>query len=174
MTTGSLQYKLNKTPEEAQKIAQQYWQTFPRIQPWLNQVIRKGTKQGFIRYWNGRLWREDDHLKMYKGANAQIQGGAAGIMSLAIVRADKIISAQKWGYVLSIVHDEAIFEIKDEYVEEAVPVLLRVMEVDDLFNLPFNAEAKVGKSYGTLEKIKVTTNITSIDWRLYTRSVEVA
>ena len=169
MTTGSLQYKLNKTPEEAQRIAQQYWQTFPRIQPWLNEVIKKGTKQGFIRYWDGRIWREDDPLKMYKGANAQIQGGAAGIMSLAIVRADKIVTAQEWGGVLSIVHDEAIFEIKDEHVEEAIPVLLRVMEVEDIFNLPFNAEAKVGKSYGTLQKIKGEFDLTSIDWKAYTQ-----
>lgn len=167
MTTGSLQYKLNKTPEEAQKIAQQYWQTFPRIQPWLNEVIKKGVKQGYIRYWNGRIWREDDSLKMYKGANAQIQGGAAGIMSLAIVRADRVVTAQEWGGVLSIVHDEAIFEIKDECVEEAIPVLLRVMEVEDLFGLPFNAEAKVGKSYGTLEKLKITADIAAIDWKTY-------
>jgi len=168
MTTGSLQYKLNKTPEEAQKIAQQYWATFPRIQPWLNEVIKKGTKQGYIRYWDGRIWREDDNLKMYKGANAQIQGGAAGIMSLAIVRADKVVTTQDWGGALSIVHDEAIFEIRDECVDEAVPVLLRVMEVEDIFNLPFNAEAKVGKSYGTLQKIKVTADISAIDWKRYT------
>jgi len=168
MTTGSLQYKLNKTPEEAQRIAQQYWKTFPRIQPWLNEVIKKGTKQGFIRYWDGRIWREDDPLKMYKGANAQIQGGAAGIMSLAIVRADKVLSMQEWGCVLSIVHDEAIFEIKDEYVEEAIPVLLRVMEVEDIFGLPFSAEPKVGRSYGTMEKRKGHIEVAHIDWKAYT------
>lgn len=171
MTTGSLQYKLNKTPEEAQRIAQQYWHTFPRIQPWLNEVIKKGTKMGYIRYWDGRIWKEDDPLKMYKGANAQIQGGAAGIMSVAIVRADKVVTTQGWGGVLSIVHDEAIFEIKDEFVEIAIPVLLRVMEVEDIFGLPFNAEAKVGKSYGTLEKRKDNYDLAAIDWKLYTESV---
>jgi len=170
MTTGSLQYKLNKTPEEAQRIAQQYWHTFPRIQPWLNEVIKKGTRQGYIRYWDGRVWKEDDPLRMYKGANAQIQGGAAGIMSVAIVRADKVVTAQGWGGVLSIVHDEAIFEIREECVEQAIPVLLRVMEVEDIFGLPFNAEAKVGNSYGTMVKIKDKFDVASIDWKMYAES----
>jgi hypothetical protein len=40
--------------------------------------------------------------------------------------------------------------------------------VEDIFNLPFNAEAKVGKSYGTLQKIKVTADISAIDWKRYT------
>jgi DNA polymerase I-like protein with 3'-5' exonuclease and polymerase domains len=108
---------------------------------------------------------------MYKGANAQIQGGAAGIMSVAIVRADKVVTAQDWGGVLSIVHDEAIFEIRDECVEEAIPVLLRVMEVEDIFKLPFHAEAKIGRSYGTMEKVKEKFDIASIDWKVYLEKV---
>jgi DNA polymerase I-like protein with 3'-5' exonuclease and polymerase domains len=108
---------------------------------------------------------------MYKGANAQIQGGAAGIMSLAIVRADKVVTKQDWGGVLSIVHDEAIFEIRDECVEQAIPVLLRVMEVEDIFGLPFSAEAKVGRSYGTLQKIKEKFQVEKIDWKLYTEEL---
>jgi DNA polymerase-1 len=179
MTTGSLQYRLNKTSEEAQNIAQQYWNTFPRIQPWLNEVIKKGTRQGYIRYWDGRIWRENDPMKVYKGANAQIQGGAAGIMSLAIVRADKIVTFQDWGGVLSIIHDEAIFEIREDCLDIAVPVLLRVMEVEDIFNLPFHAEAKVGDSYGTLQKLPIEIDVASIDWKAYntekqSRILEVA
>lgn len=167
MTTGSLQYKLNKTPEEAQKIAQQYWATFPRIQPWLNEVIQKGKDKGFIRYWSGRIWREDDPMKCYKGANAQIQGGAADLMSVALTRADKVLTAQGWGGIASIIHDEALFEIRDEVLHIAVPVLTRVMEVEDIFDLPFSTDAKVGKSYGTLAKPEFSMDSLDINWKDY-------
>jgi DNA polymerase-1 len=167
MTTGSLQYKLNKTPEEAQQIAQQYWNTFPRIQPWLNEVIHDCMKKGYVRYWDGRIWREEDPLKAYKGANAQIQGGAAGIMSVAIVRADEVIAYNDWGGVASIIHDEAIFEIRDTMLEIAVPVIAKIMEVEDLFNLPFPTDVKIGKSYGTLAKPDFPVFIDNLNWRDY-------
>lgn len=170
MTTGSLQYKLNKTPEEAQQIAQQYWDTFPRIQPWLNEVIRKCNRQGFVRYWSGRIWREDDPMKAYKGANAQIQGGAADFMCVAIQRADKILTFQEWGGLVSIIHDEALFEVKDEFLHIAAPVLARVMECEDIFDLPFSTDVKVGKSYGTLGKPSFPVNPTEITWQNYLKT----
>lgn len=167
MTTGSLQYKLNKTPEEAQKIAQDYWDTFPRIQPWLNEVIRDCTRNGYVRYWSGRIWREDDGQKAYKGANAQIQGGAADLMSVAITRADEVIEYQGWGGVVSIIHDEALFEIRTDVLELAVPVIAKIMEIEDLFNLPFPTDVKIGNSYGTLSKPDFPVFIDDLNWRNY-------
>lgn len=173
MTTGSLQYKLNKTPEEAQKIAQDYWNTFPRIQPWLNEVIHECQRNGFIRYWSGRIWREDDALKAYKGANAQIQGGAADLMSVAVIRADEVLTYQGWGGVVSIVHDEAIFEIYTKHLEVAVPVIAKIMEVEDLFNLPFPTDVKIGHSYGTLAKPDFPVFIEGLNWRDYAPPKEI-
>ena len=167
MTIGSLQYRLNITPEESQEIAQQYFDKFPRIQPWLNEVIRKCTTQGYVRYWSGRIWREDDPIHTYKGANAQIQGGAADFMSIVLLRADQVLTAQDWGNIVSIVHDEAIFEIKDEHVETASKVLSRVMEGEDIFGLPFATDVKIGKSYGSLKEIDLEINLTDIVWQDY-------
>ena len=167
MTTGSLQYRLNKTPEEANDIAQQYWKAFPRIQPWINEVIRIATYQKFIRYWSGRIWREEDPVFSYKGANAQIQGGAADLMSIALMRADKILTAQNWGFILSIVHDEALYEIKDECIEIASNVLARVMQVEDIFGFPFSTEVKIGKSYGNLETPEFRIDPTKVEWEYF-------
>lgn len=165
MTTGSLQYKLNKTADEAQEIASQYMATFPRIQPWLAEVIKECNRKGYVRYWDGRIWREDDPQKAYKGANAQIQGGAAGIMSVAVIRADEVIEYNHWGGIVSIVHDEAIFEIKNEFLEIAVPVIAQIMEVEDLFNLPFPTDVKIGPSYGKLGKPDFPIIIEGLNWR---------
>ena len=69
-------------------------------------------------------------------------------------------------YLASIIHDEALFEVKDEYLEIAVPVLAKIMEVEDIFNLPFPTDVKIGKSYGTLGKPTFPVS-QDIQWRDY-------
>ena len=152
MTVGSLQYRLNKTPEEADEITQLYFNTFPRIQPWLDETIANMTNYGKVRYWSGRVWRESDPIRFYKGGNAQIQGGSADFMALAVQRINRMLSFQGWGKVVSIIHDEMLAEVRDDVVDLATPILLKMMECDDIFGLPFAADAKIGKTYGTLEE----------------------
>lgn len=167
MTTGSLKFRLNKTSEEADEITSLYWGTFPRVQPWLQETVRFMKRHKRIRYWSGRIWREEEEDNMYKACNAQIQGGAADMIKLAVMRAQTVCTHQGWGNVAFIVHDEIICEIKDEYLAEAAPVLIKIMELEDVHGLPFKAEAKIGKSYGDVEnkfEIPVPENL---DWRTY-------
>jgi DNA polymerase-1 len=164
MTTGSLQHRLNKTREEADAIANKYLETFPRIGPFLNEVIRTVTQAGYVRYWSGRIWRETDKRFAYKGANALVQGGSADLISVAALRCQHYLDdlgtrgsgsgGDAVGHLALIVHDELVFEVKDEWLEEVIPQLLSIMEVRDLFGLPFPADAKVGKNFGEMEKLK--------------------
>lgn len=165
MTTGSLQHRLNKTAEEANAIADQYWSTFPRIRPWLQEVIDQVDYQGYVRYWSGRIWREEEYLSFYKGANAQIQGGAADFMSLMAIRAHQLLRLTEWGNIVSIVHDEILFEVKEEDLETAMPYLLCLMEGPDVFGLPFAADCKTGYTYGSMHKVPNPEGYRSADWQ---------
>lgn len=167
MTTASLKVRLNKTDEEADKITTDYWTTFPRIKPYLEEVKRTMDRYQFVRYWSGRIWREWDDMQYYKGCNARIQGGAADLIKLALMRAFRVLNHQGWGTVVTIVHDEIICEVKDEYVETAIPVLMRVMEVEDIFGLPFAADCKIGPSYGEMHEVKPAIDPTTIRWEDY-------
>jgi DNA polymerase-1 len=170
MTGGSLKYRLNKTDEETQEITETYWGAFPRIQPFLEEVIVRCKRHKRVRYWSGRIWKEEIEEDMYVGVNAQIQGGAADLIQLAVLRAQEFLNYQGWGGVVSIIHDEMLCEVKDEYVEQAVPILLKIMELYGLFEgIPFRAEAKVGKSYGTLEEVHPEPDISNVDWKAYCR-----
>lgn len=168
MTTGSLQFRLDKTPEEAQALAEQYWGTFPRIQPFLHETIETMHQDGFVRYWSGRIWREEQPDDFYKAANAQVQGGSADFMSVVACRMQQVMSAQGWGNVVSIVHDELLAELKLEHAEKAIPVLARIMWAEDIFNLPFFCDLKTGRSYGELEKGTLDRDlIAAINWQDY-------
>lgn len=164
MTTGSLQHRLNKTKAEADRIANEYLTTFPRIMPFLQEVVKMVGQCGYVRYWSGRIWREDSSEFAYKGANAIVQGGSADLISVAALRVQQYLDSlslregRDVGQLVLIVHDELVVEVLDEYTEgekSIVQDLLKIMEVPDLFGLPFPADAKVGKDFGSMKKLDV-------------------
>lgn len=152
MNQGGLEHRLNKPRREANKIAEQYWSAFPRVKPWLREVVTYCRREGWVRYWSGRLWREENPTFMYKAANALIQGGSADLMSIAAIRCDRWLRESGAGHLLNIIHDELLFEIKDEALEDAIPALCQLVEVEDVFNVPFFADPKIGLTYGDMHE----------------------
>jgi DNA polymerase-1 len=156
-----------KIEADAVEVKQQYFETFPGLQPWFQQVIQEVRETGGVRYWSGRLWFADNPGEGYKGINALIQGGCADFMSVVLLRCNQILEKQGWGYIVSVIHDEVLFEIQDDYLEIAAAVLSRAMEGEDIFGLPFATDVEVGDSYGTLEDFPLMVNVSEIDWRDY-------
>jgi hypothetical protein len=107
-----------------------------------------------VRYWDGKIWREDNPTYYYKAANAKIQGGCAEILSIAGIRVDKWCKAQGSEHrIVSFVHDELMLEVpKDDAVRSAQEVG-SIMEVKDLFSVPFFTDGKAGPNYGNQTKL---------------------
>lgn len=154
MTLGSLMFKLNQTHAQARRIRDEYLGEFPRIMPWMNEVIAECQSMGYIRYWDGRIWREDDPTYAYRAANAKIQGGCAEILSIATIRAHKWIRKTSSDYnIVSFVHDEQMLEVPTEEVPFVAKEVGKIMEVPDLFGIPFLTDGKAGPTYGDQEKL---------------------
>ena len=154
MTLGSLQFKLNMTRFEASKVTDQYWAQFPRIKPWMNEIIESCKVNGYVKYWSGRLWREDNPQDMYKGCNALIQGGCADLLSIATIRNDDWCHKVGDGVgIVNLVHDETITEIPAEHILAGARHVAKLMTVEDLLGIPFATDCKVGMSYGDMVKI---------------------
>lgn len=157
MTTGGLQFKLEMTREQAVKVSEDYWSRFPRIKPWMMEVINYCRKNGYVKYWSNRIWREEQESQFYKSANALIQGGCADLLSIAVIRVFKWLQSKgkNWGRIVNLVHDEIIVEIPENSVISAAIEMAKIMEVEDLFSIPFLVDCKMGDSYGRLEKLKL-------------------
>lgn len=169
MSEDSLQEHFQKLGIEADayQVRSQFFSTFPKLEAWFEEIVQQIEEDGYIRYWSGRYWVPEYMSDAYKGVNAIIQGGSGDFLSLVLVRANQILEAQGWGYLISIIHDEALFEIREEYVAEAAPVLARIFESEDVFGVPFLADIEVGDSYGTLEPFETDVDIEKIDWQEY-------
>ena len=153
MTLGTLMFKLGMTRDESQRVVDDYWNQFPRIRPWLFEVIAECKEKGYLTYWSGRLWRENVEEHMYKGANALIQGGMADMLSIAELRVGKWLREHPVGRVVNIVHDEFLFYIEEDKIEKVAVEICKLMQVPDLFGIPFNTDIKIGTTYGNLEKL---------------------
>jgi DNA polymerase-1 len=157
MTMGSLRHRLNLTLEEARKITSDYWTTFPTIRPWLFGVVEECKRNRYLRYWSGRIWREQDESKMYKGANALIQGGCADLLSVAVLRLHAWIRQQNLPIrVVNLIHDEVLLDLPAELAEDPAirQQIKKIMEVEDIFGIPFIVDFKIGDSYGNLRSIE--------------------
>lgn len=158
MTTGSLEHKLGMTRIQAAKVIDDYWTSFPRIRPWLFETVATCKEHGYLRYWSGRIWREGTEMFMYKGANAKVQGGCADLLSVAAMRTHKWLHEHDAGDIISYIYDELLMEIREEKMEETANAIAKIMQVPDLFGLPFLTDCKVGHSYGDLVEMTLDEN----------------
>lgn len=155
MTTGSLEHKLGMTRAQAQQVISDYWTTFPRIRPTLFETIEACKADGMIRYWSGRIWREETEMFMYKGMNAQVQGGSADLLSIAAIRVHKYFQETDRGNILSFVYDELLMEVKKETAVPAANRIADMMQIPDVLDLAFLTDCKMGTTYG---------NMVGMDW----------
>lgn len=169
MSEESLQEHFNKhgINANAVQVKTQFFSTFPGLQPWFEKIAEQCIADGYVRYWSGRYWWLENSGEEYKAVNAAIQGGAGDFLQLVLVRADQILQKQQWGYLLMIVHDEAVFEVKNEFVSIASLVLARVMEGESVFGVPFVTDVEIGDSYGTLKPYPMPSDLSSINWKDY-------
>lgn len=176
MSPESLQeyYEKLEIDANAQEVSRQFFLTFPKLHAWFEEIRLQIVHDGGIRYWSGRYWFPEYPEDAYKGINAIIQGGAGDFLSVVLIRANQVLESQNWGYLISIIHDEALFEIREEVVNVAAPVLARVMEGEDIFSVPFLTDIEVGDSYGSLKEFKTDADLTKIDWKEYLKEKVMA
>jgi len=152
-SAGSLQFRLGLSRQESVKITNDYWAAFPRVKPWMEEIQRECKEKGYLTYWSGRIWREENEEDMYKGVNALIQGGMADMLAVAEMRVTRWFREHPVGRVVNIIHDEFLMEVEQNKLELVADAISKIMEVEDLFDLPFMTTCKAGPSYGSLDKM---------------------
>jgi hypothetical protein len=110
----------------------------PEVKAWQEKTIRDARRTGATRTLCGRYRTLNDITSPQQGKrghaeraaiNTPIQGGAADIVMLAMVKINKSPLLAKLGFQLLLqIHDEVILEGPEEHVEEALAEVRRCME----------------------------------------------
>lgn len=159
------------TREEAQEFLNAYFNTFTRLAEYLEETKAFARSHGYTETLFGRRRQFpgiNSGAPFIRAAaermaiNAPVQGTAADIMRIAMV---EVFNMLKKKYkddarMLLQVHDELVFEIKEELVDTLVPEIKKSMEEvlkeagKDDKGVPLLAEVKIGNDWSHLEKYK--------------------
>lgn len=142
----------------AQKLLDDFSSKMRGVESYKQAVIKEARRKNppHVKTLMGRVRYLPELKSMSKGLvqraerqafNTVIQGSAADIMKLALVRAHKAITPLN-GKLILTVHDEVVCYVPEENVEESVAVLKEAMEGFNMLSVPLIAEAKVATSWG--------------------------
>jgi DNA polymerase-1 len=94
--------------------------------------------------------------------NAPIQGTQADIIKLAMVEVDQLLKkeGETDTHLLLQVHDELVYEVKEEKRDEMCKRIKAVMDgilsIEECKGVPIIAEAKAGSSWGDATPLLIT------------------
>ena len=152
--------------EEAQEFFNAYFNTFTRLAEYLEETKAFARKHGYTQTLFGRrrhfpgmqstapfIRAQAERMAI----NAPVQGTAADAMRVAMNRVYNYLTAQKKlgdVRILLQVHDELLFEIKNELLEAEIPKLVslmeRVLDGYETRGVPIKADVAVGPNWGEL------------------------
>jgi DNA polymerase I len=150
--------QLGISNSEASEFIRRYLARFKELQDYMESKKDEARANGFVRTWFGRkcvVYAINDKNPAMRGGaerqaiNAPLQGTAADIMKIAMVRLPAALKKEKLNAKMLLqVHDELVFEVPKSELEKTSAVIKDVMEnVVDL-GVPLDVEAGSGASWG--------------------------
>ena len=153
----SLAQDLKISVKEAKKYIGAYWDKYSGVRKFMEDTKENAKRDGFVKTLYGRI-RYIPELRSANfnvrafgeraASNAPIQGTAADIIKIAMVRVHKRLQREGMSAKLILqVHDELILELPEEELQAARKILREEMEGAAQLSVPLVVEMSEGKSW---------------------------
>ncbi len=157
-TRYGLSSALNITPAEAQIFIDKYFKQYPKINTYITNTLIQAHETGYVetlygrkRYLGEELNSRNAKIREFAeraAINAPLQGTAADLIKMAMVRLDKNLKILNLpAKMLLQVHDELVLEVQNNYLEETQHAVIDAMELDQPLRVPLVADVKIGKTW---------------------------
>ncbi|CAN5755825.1 DNA polymerase I [soil metagenome] len=150
---------------EAQQFIQDYWSRLPKVREYLDQTMSFGVQHGFVQTLSGRRRLLPDltssNPARRAGAermaiNMPVQGTAADIMKMSMIRAAGSIDRKKLpARIIMQVHDELVIEVEESALLETALIVREAMENAFPISVPLLTELQSGPNWAELEEVTV-------------------
>ncbi len=142
---------------EAKEMIQNYFETYPELKKYMAEQVKKAQDTGYVE----TILNRKRHLKDINSANfvvkahaernavnAPIQGSAADIIKIAMIKIDQELTSKKMKTKMLLqVHDELVFEAPADEVQEAQSLIKKEMESAFDTQVPLLVEVGVGDNW---------------------------
>jgi len=159
---GQSKYGLAKaldiTWEEAELFINKYFETYPGVKNYMEQVALFAEKNGYVESLYGRKRKLEDELN---SSNAQIrefarraainhpmQGTAADLIKLAMIDVnEKLKKGNFESKMIMQVHDELVLEVKKSELNQVKKLVVEAMELNQPLRVPLVVDVNVGATW---------------------------
>ncbi|QOR00979.1 DNA polymerase I [Campylobacter sp. 2014D-0216] len=141
----------------AKEYIEKYFENFTSIKMYFEKVKNEAKQNGFIKTLLGRKRYFDFenakpmYVAMYEreSINSTLQGSAADIIKLAMIEIAKDLDENK--RLILQIHDELVFEVKDELCEEFAKKASDIMENIVKLKVKLKTSSSIAKNWGALK-----------------------
>lgn len=157
MEAYGLGQRLNIPTEEAAQILDAYFVAFPNVKAYMDRTVVEARERGYTETLFGRrrpipeLMNSNFRVRQAgerQAMNAGIQGLAADLFKVAIVRIDEALVAGGHDSRLVLqVHDEVILEVPDDEREPVGDLVVRLMQGAADFDVPLEVNVSWGDTW---------------------------
>ena len=151
----SRQTDLNRT--EAKELIDTYYATYPRLRSYIGEQVDFARENGYVEtILKRRRYLKDINSRnaVVRGmaernaVNAPIQGSAADIIKLAMIRIHKRLVEEKWkSKMLLQVHDELVFDVFKNEVDSLKEMVTNEMENAFALDVPLVVDIGIGSNW---------------------------
>ena len=158
MSAFGLSKQINLPRKEAQFYIDRYFERYPGVQAYMEETRQLATQQGYVETLSGRRLYLPKIISgngiEKRGAeraaiNAPMQGTAADIIKTAMIKMSEWIKNQPTGNIRMVmqVHDELVFEVKEELVSEYSALIKSIMENCYQLSVPLKVDVGIGNNW---------------------------
>ncbi|HCV17021.1 MAG TPA: DNA polymerase I, partial [Alteromonas sp.] len=158
MSAFGLAKQLHVSRQEAQEYMDLYFKRYPGVLDYMDRTRDFAKQHGYVETVFGRRLYLPE-IKSSNGArrkgaeraaiNAPMQGTAADVIKMAMIQVDDWIRSTDSDDVVMImqVHDELVFEIKQDTLNTNVATIVELMEQAATLSVPLKVEAGNGENW---------------------------
>lgn len=164
MSAFGLSRSTDLTLGEAENFVRDYFEHFPGVKKYLDNIRILAARQGYVETMLGRrryfpnlanpvnqMMRNREERE---AINAPIQGTAADIMKIAMIRVQQALADNPTrARMILQVHDELVLEVPDDEIAPVTKLVRRVMEEAYKLDIPLLTEARSGVNWGSMQVI---------------------
>ncbi|OZG69038.1 DNA polymerase I [Bifidobacterium eulemuris] len=157
LSTYGLSQQLHIRPSEADVLKEKYFATFGKVHDYLESLVETARDKGYTETMFGRrryfpaltaLNRNAREAAERAALNAPIQGSAADIMKIAMIRADHALHEHNLASrVILQIHDELVVEIAPGESEQVSRLISDAMEHAVELSVPLDVSTGVGADW---------------------------
>jgi DNA polymerase-1 len=161
MSDFGLAQRLEIDRTEARAMTEAYFARFPSVREYIARSLEYGRQNGYVETILGRRrYMPDLRSRNFalraaaerEATNAPMQGSAADLMKLAMVRIDRAIRERGLDAPMLLqIHDELIFEVDGAVIGDVAELVKREMEHAIELSVPIEVTLKTGTNWYDVE-----------------------